>query len=172
MSEEEKNIENVKKGLDSLKDLKQEKAEEVIIPQETKKIEKNIDELGRSYATGKRKSSIARVWIKRGKGDIKINGSDLTDYFSRAVLRMVIESPFNKVDRKGEFDVIATVKGGGLSGQAGALRHGISRALVRFEPELRPSLKNEGFLTRDSRVVERKKYGKAKARRSFQFSKR
>ena len=102
----------------------------------------------------------------------KINGSQLTDYFGRAVLQMVIESPFNKVDRKGEFDVIATVKGGGLSGQAGALRHGISRALVKFEPELRSSLKSEGFLTRDSRVVERKKYGKAKARRSFQFSKR
>ncbi len=172
MSEEEKKVENVKKGLDSLKDLKDEKVEQDIVQVDSKKIDPRIDELGRAYSTGKRKSSIARVWIKRGKGEIKINGSQLTDYFGRAVLQMVIESPFNKVDRKGEFDVIATVKGGGLSGQAGALRHGISRALVKFEPELRSSLKSEGFLTRDSRVVERKKYGKAKARRSFQFSKR
>ncbi len=130
------------------------------------------DAQGRSYATGKRKDAVARVWIKPGSGKIEVNGKDQTEYFARPVLRMIIDQPFNMVDRAGQFDVICTVKGGGLSGQAGAVRHGISKALTLYEPELRPVLKKGGFLTRDSRVVERKKYGRAKARRSFQFSKR
>ncbi|HZT90019.1 MAG TPA: 30S ribosomal protein S9 [Stellaceae bacterium] len=130
------------------------------------------DALGRSYATGKRKNAVARVWIKPGNGKIEINGRDSPVYFARPVLRMLINQPFVLTDRLGQFDVWCTVKGGGLSGQAGAVRHGISRALTFYEPGLRPILKHGGFLTRDSRVVERKKYGKAKARRSFQFSKR
>ncbi len=130
------------------------------------------DNLGRSYATGRRKNAIARVWIKAGRGDIVVNGKRVGEYFARPVLRMLITQPFLVSDRYNQFDVFCTVNGGGLSGQAGALRHGISRALTYFEPDLRPILKTAGFLTRDSRVVERKKYGKAKARRSFQFSKR
>jgi small subunit ribosomal protein S9 len=130
------------------------------------------DELGRSYATGKRKNAVARVWIKPGTGKIEVNGRDSPVYFARPVLRMLINQPFVVTDRLGQFDVWCTVQGGGLSGQAGAVRHGISRALTFYEPGLRPVLKHGGFLTRDSRVVERKKYGKAKARRSFQFSKR
>ena len=131
-----------------------------------------IDELGRSYATGRRKNASARVWIKRGTGRVTVNGKDINTYFARPVLQMLLAQPFQTVEREGEFDVMATVVGGGLSGQAGAVRHGISRALTHFEPGLRPALKAGGFLTRDPRVVERKKYGKAKARRSFQFSKR
>lgn len=134
--------------------------------------EPQIDELGRSYSTGRRKNAIARVWVKRGSGKIIINGKDHSVYFARPVLRMVINQPMQVTGRETEFDVIATVKGGGLSGQAGAVRHGIATALTRFEPALRPVLKPYGYLTRDSRVVERKKYGRAKARRSFQFSKR
>ena len=130
------------------------------------------DAQGRSYATGKRKDAVARVWIMPGSGKITVNRRTLDRYFARAVLRMVINQPFEAADRTDQFDVFCTVAGGGLSGQAGALRHGISKALTLYEPELRPVLKNGGFLTRDSRVVERKKYGKAKARRSFQFSKR
>jgi small subunit ribosomal protein S9 len=130
------------------------------------------DELGRSYATGKRKNAVARVWIKPGNGKIEVNGRDSPVYFARPVLRMLLNQPFVVTDRLGQFDVWCTVKGGGLSGQAGAVRHGISKALMFYEPGLRPVLKHGGFLTRDSRVVERKKYGKAKARRSFQFSKR
>ncbi len=130
------------------------------------------DALGRSYATGRRKNAVARVWVKPGKGDMQINGKPVGRYFARPVLRMLISQPFLVTDRYQQFDVFATVVGGGLSGQAGALRHGISRALTYFEPGLRPVLKKAGFLTRDPRVVERKKYGKAKARRSFQFSKR
>src|SRR4051794_26160778 len=130
------------------------------------------DELGRSYATGKRKNAIARVWIKPGNGKIEVNGRDSPVYFARPVLRMLINQPFVVTDRLGQFDVFCNGPGGGLSGQAGAVRHGISRALTFYEPGLRPVLKHGGFLTRDSRVVERKKYGKAKARRSFQFSKR
>ena len=130
------------------------------------------DEFGRSYATGKRKDAVARVWVKPGKGAMEINGKPAARYFARPVLRMLISQPFLVADRYQQFDVMATVAGGGLSGQAGALRHGISRALTNYEPELRPILKKAGFLTRDPRVVERKKYGKAKARRSFQFSKR
>ena len=130
------------------------------------------DEFGRSYATGKRKNAVARVWIKPGNGKIEVNGRDSPTYFARPVLRMLLNQPFVVTDRLGQFDVWCTVKGGGLSGQAGAVRHGISRALIFYEPGLRPILKHGGFITRDSRVVERKKYGKAKARRSFQFSKR
>ena len=130
------------------------------------------DALGRSYATGRRKNAIARVWVKPGKGEIIINGRKAPVYFARPVLRMLITQPFLVADRYNQFDVFCTVKGGGLSGQAGAVRHGISRALTHFEPELRGILKAAGFLTRDSRMVERKKYGKPKARRSFQFSKR
>src|SRR5437764_6701415 len=135
-------------------------------------VEPKRDEFGRSYATGKRKNAIARVWIKPGNGKIEVNGRDSPVYFARPVLRMLINQPFVITDRLGQFDVWCTVTGGGLSGQAGAVRHGISRALTFYEPGLRPTLKHGGFLTRDSRIVERKKYGKAKARRSFQFSKR
>jgi small subunit ribosomal protein S9 len=130
------------------------------------------DEFGRSYATGKRKNAVARVWIRPGNGKIEINDRDSPVYFARPVLRMLLNQPFVVTDRLGQFDVWCTVAGGGLSGQAGAVRHGISKALTYYEPGLRPVLKHGGFLTRDSRVVERKKYGKAKARRSFQFSKR
>ncbi|MFC0409370.1 30S ribosomal protein S9 [Roseomonas elaeocarpi] len=130
------------------------------------------DAQGRSYATGRRKNAIARVWIKPGKGEIVINGKPQATYFARPVLRMLLAQPFLVADRYQQFDVICTVVGGGLSGQAGAVRHGLSRALTYYEPGLRPILKKAGFLTRDPRVVERKKYGKAKARRSFQFSKR
>ncbi|MFQ6016830.1 MAG: 30S ribosomal protein S9 [Kiloniellaceae bacterium] len=130
------------------------------------------DALGRAYATGKRKNAVARVWIKPGGGRITVNGRDWEAYFARPVLRMVINQPFTAVDRADQFDVMCTVKGGGLSGQAGAVRYGISKALLAYEPELRPVLKQGGFLTRDARVVERKKYGRRKARRSFQFSKR
>jgi small subunit ribosomal protein S9 len=135
-------------------------------------VEPKIDAQGRSYATGKRKNAIARVWIKPGPGKIIVNGRELETYFARPVLRMVINQPFAVTEREGQYDVMCTVKGGGLSGQAGAVKHGISKALTYYEPALRGSLKKEGFLTRDSRVVERKKYGRKKARRSFQFSKR
>lgn len=134
--------------------------------------EPKIDAQGRAYATGKRKNAIAKVWIKPGKGTITINGRDQEIYFARPVLRMMIAQPLQVTDRLGQFDVIVSVEGSGLSGQAGAIRHGLSKALTYYEPALRPVLKPHGFLTRDSRVVERKKYGKAKARRSFQFSKR
>ncbi|HBK07437.1 MAG TPA: 30S ribosomal protein S9 [Acetobacteraceae bacterium] len=136
------------------------------------KREPKRDELGRSYATGRRKESTARVWIKPGKGEIMVNGKKVVQYFARPVLRMLLTQPFLVADRYNQFDVFCTVSGGGLSGQAGAVRHGISRALTYYEPDLRSILKVAGFLTRDSRAVERKKYGKAKARRSFQFSKR
>ena len=135
-------------------------------------IKSKVDDLGRSYATGRRKDSTARVWVKRGNGKISINGKKMNDYFFRPVLQMQLNHVFEIAKREQQYDVIATVKGGGLSGQAGAVRHGISKALSFFEPELRTSLKSAGLLTRDSRTVERKKYGKAKARKSFQFSKR
>jgi len=131
-----------------------------------------IDQLGRSYATGRRKNAVARVWIKRGPGKITVNGKDFQAYFARPVLQMLIKQPLVTAQRDGQIEVYCTVTGGGLSGQAGAVRHGLSRALTLFEPDLRPVLKKGGFLTRDSRVVERKKYGHAKARRSYQFSKR
>ena len=130
------------------------------------------DDLGRAYATGKRKDAVARVWIKPGSGKVSVNGKDQDAYFARPVLRLILRQPMQIAGVEGEFDVVATVKGGGLTGQAGAVKHGISKALQLYEPSLRSALKAAGFLTRDSRVVERKKYGKRKARRSFQFSKR
>ncbi|MBI4184881.1 MAG: 30S ribosomal protein S9 [Proteobacteria bacterium] len=141
-------------------------------PAEAPLPEPRIDALGRAYATGKRKNAVARVWLKLGAGKITVNGREIATYFARPTLRMVINQPLQAANRAGQFDVMCTVTGGGLSGQAGAVRHGISRALSLFEPALRPTLKKGGFLTRDARVVERKKYGKRKARRSFQFSKR
>tara|TARA_Y100001970_G_scaffold150703_1_gene184722 strand:+ start:199 stop:690 length:492 start_codon:yes stop_codon:yes gene_type:complete len=162
--EDQENKEEIK----SFEDLGQSEniENDIIIP------EKEVDDLGRSYATGKRKDAVARVWLKQGPGNIIINGKSSDDYFARPVLRMLINQPLVASDRKEQFDVICSVTGGGLSGQAGAVRHGISKALVLFEPELKKILKSGGFLTRDSRVVERKKYGRRKARRSFQFSKR
>ncbi|MCE2842718.1 MAG: 30S ribosomal protein S9 [Novosphingobium sp.] len=134
--------------------------------------EKEVDAQGRAYATGRRKDAVARVWIKPGSGKVIINGRDQSVYFARPTLRLVIDQPFQVAERAGQYDVIATVKGGGLSGQAGAVKHGIAQALTKFEPVLRGVVKAAGFLTRDSRAVERKKYGRAKARKSFQFSKR
>ena len=134
--------------------------------------EQQLDKHGRAYATGRRKDAVARVWLKPGSGKIQVNGRDQEVYFARPTLRLVINQPFGLTERAGQYDVIATVKGGGLSGQAGAVLHGIAQALSRYEPALRTAVKRAGFLTRDSRVVERKKYGRAKARRSFQFSKR
>lgn len=134
--------------------------------------EQQLDKHGRAYATGRRKDAVARVWLKPGSGKIEVNGRDQETYFARATLRLVINQPFDVADRAGQYDVVATVKGGGLSGQAGAVKHGIAQALSRYEPALRTAVKQAGFLTRDPRVVERKKYGRAKARRSFQFSKR
>jgi small subunit ribosomal protein S9 len=134
--------------------------------------EQELDQYGRAYATGRRKDATARVWLKPGKGKIIVNGRDQEVYFARPTLRLVINQPFAITEREGQYDVIATVRGGGLSGQAGAVKHGISQALTKYEPALRSTVKSAGFLTRDSRVVERKKYGRAKARRSFQFSKR
>ena len=134
--------------------------------------EQQLDKYGRAYATGRRKDAVARVWLKPGTGKIEVNGRDQSIYFARPTLRLVINQPFGVTEREGQYDVVATVKGGGLSGQAGAVKHGIAQALSRYEPALRTAVKREGFLTRDPRVVERKKYGKAKARRSFQFSKR
>jgi small subunit ribosomal protein S9 len=140
-------------------------------PQAPKYVQK-LDKAGRAYATGKRKNAVARVWIKPGGGGVTINERPVETYFARPVLRMLIQQPLVAANRNGQYDVVCTVSGGGLSGQAGAVRHGISKALTSYEPDLRPVLKRGGFLTRDPRVVERKKYGKAKARRSFQFSKR
>ena len=134
--------------------------------------EQQLDKQGRAYATGRRKDAVARVWLKPGSGKITINGRDQEVYFARPTLRLVINQPFGVASRDGQYDVVCTVKGGGLSGQAGAVKHGIAQALTRYEPALRSPVKAAGFLTRDSRAVERKKYGKAKARRSFQFSKR
>jgi small subunit ribosomal protein S9 len=134
--------------------------------------EQELDKQGRAYATGRRKDAVARVWIKPGSGKITVNGREQEVYFARPTLRLVINQVFGLTDRTGQYDVVATVKGGGLSGQAGAVKHGIAQALSKFEPTLRPTVKAAGFLTRDSRVVERKKYGRAKARKSFQFSKR
>tara|TARA_Y100001970_G_scaffold28025_1_gene34305 strand:- start:1752 stop:2243 length:492 start_codon:yes stop_codon:yes gene_type:complete len=162
--EEQENTEEIKSFEDLSKTEKNEN--DMILP------EKEVDDFGRSYATGKRKDAVARVWLKQGPGNITINGKSSEDYFARPVLRMLINQPLVASERKEQFDVVCSVTGGGLSGQAGAVRHGISKALVLFEPELKKVLKSGGFLTRDSRVVERKKYGRRKARRSFQFSKR
>ena len=152
-------------GFDALKGMGTQ-AEETIVR------EPKIDSQGRAYATGKRKNAVARVWIKPGHGKITINDKDYSAYFARPVLQMLLQQPLNAAKRNDQYDIVATVAGGGLSGQAGAVRHGISKALTYFEPELRSVLKKGGFLTRDSRTVERKKYGRMKARRSFQFSKR
>ena len=155
--------------LSSLQDLKAATA----APQsEAPQYSQKLDKQGRAYATGKRKDAVARVWIKPGSGKIEVNGRPVEVYFARPVLRMILRQPLEVAGRATQYDLMVTVAGGGLSGQAGAVRHGLSRALTHFEPELRPALKREGFLTRDPRTVERKKYGKKKARRSFQFSKR
>ena len=161
-----------KKSLEDLKELKEN--DEVVDQVTSEKTDASPvkDDLGRSYATGKRKDAVARVWLKKGAGVVLVNGKDMGKYFARPVLQMLVNQPFSVAKVEGEFDIKATVKGGGLSGQAGALKHGISKALSLYEPTLRPLLKNAGFITRDSRVVERKKYGKPKARRRFQFSKR
>jgi small subunit ribosomal protein S9 len=156
------------KSLGDLAQLKGEGGEAAAAPVHQQK----LDAHGRAYATGKRKNAIARVWIKRGSGKIVVNTKTVEVYFARPVLQMLLRQPLEKAQRATQYDVIATVAGGGLSGQAGAVRHGIAKALTYYEPDLRKVLKPEGFLTRDSRVVERKKYGRAKARRSFQFSKR
>lgn len=141
--------------------------EPVVEPQKPK-----LDDLGRAYATGRRKDAVARVWVKGGSGKFTVNGKEMGAYFARPTLQMIINQPFQVINQLGQYDVMCTVTGGGLSGQAGAVRHGLSRALTLYDPNLRPVLKSGGFLTRDDREVERKKYGKAKARRSFQFSKR
>ncbi|WP_374547524.1 30S ribosomal protein S9 [Rhodoblastus sp.] len=155
--------------LSSLQDLKGANAAPA--PEAPVHVQK-LDKLGRAYATGKRKNAVARVWVKPGTGKVTVNGRELDTYFARPVLRMIVQQPLGVAQRENQFDVMVTVAGGGLSGQAGAVRHGLSKALTYYEPGLRSALKKEGFLTRDSRVVERKKYGKRKARRSFQFSKR
>ena len=155
--------------INSLADLKGSAS--AAVPEAPKHVQK-LDKLGRAYATGKRKNAIAKVWIKPGSGKIVVNGRALEVFFARPVLRMVLTQPLQLVDRMTQYDIMVSVNGGGLSGQAGAVRHGLSKALTYYEPALRPSLKKEGFLTRDSRIVERKKFGRAKARRSFQFSKR
>jgi small subunit ribosomal protein S9 len=155
--------------LSSLADLNQAA---VAAAAEAPKYEQKLDKYGRAYATGKRKNAVARVWIKPGSGKVTVNGRDIEVYFARPVLRMILQQPLAVAKRTGQYDLVVSVAGGGLSGQAGAVRHGLAKALTHYEPELRASLKKEGFLTRDSRVVERKKYGKRKARRSFQFSKR
>ncbi|MGI9414215.1 MAG: 30S ribosomal protein S9 [Hyphomicrobiales bacterium] len=156
----------------SLEDLGEAMGGEVAAEAEPVMREPKIDAQGRSYATGKRKNAVARVWIKPGNGKVTVNGREFETYFARPVLRMVLQQPIVAAERVDQYDVVCTVSGGGLSGQAGAVRHGIARALTYYEPGLRTVLKRGGFLTRDSRVVERKKYGRAKARRSFQFSKR
>jgi len=170
MAEEVKTLEDLKEAIEGRAsagaDRKVEPQPQAALP------EPKIDKHGRAYATGRRKNAIARVWIKPGAGRITVNGRDVEAYFARPVLRMIIKQPFDTAQRTSQYDVVCTVTGGGLSGQAGAVRHGISRALTNFEPNLRGVLKKGGFLTRDSRAVERKKYGRAKARRSFQFSKR
>ena len=166
MAEQARSLEDLKSA------LKQADAPVVADAEEAVQAEPKIDEFGRAYATGKRKNAIARVWIKPGNGKITVNGREQEKFFARPVLRMLLQQPFEAADRTYQYDVVATVTGGGLSGQAGAVRHGISKALTYYEPGLRAVLKAGGFMTRDSRVVERKKYGRKKARKSFQFSKR
>jgi len=163
MAEEIKSLEELNAAVDGTAAA----VEELVAPREPVR-----DELGRSYATGKRKDAVSRVWIKPGSGKVMVNGKDMTEYFARPVLQMILRQPFQVAGVEDQFDVTATVKGGGLSGQAGAVKHGISKALQLYDPSLRGALKAAGFLTRDSRVVERKKFGRRKARRSFQFSKR
>ena len=171
MAEEKRTLEGLKDALEGASNEAQTPATPVA-EEQVVAAEPQIDAQGRSYATGKRKNAIARVWIKPGSGKVTVNGRDQEIYFARPVLRMILNQPLEAAERKNQFDVVCTVKGGGLSGQAGAVRHGISKALTYYEPALRAALKPGGFLTRDSRVVERKKYGRKKARKSFQFSKR
>ncbi len=168
MSTDKQTLEDLKDVMDGTNAT----AQAGVVAEDAPLPEPKIDDLGRAYATGKRKNSIARVWIKPGNGKITVNGRDQDVYFARPVLRLIIRQPFEAAGRVDGYDVVCTVKGGGLSGQAGAVRHGISKALTYYEPALRSVLKAGGFMTRDSRVVERKKYGKKKARKSFQFSKR
>jgi small subunit ribosomal protein S9 len=172
MADETTTLENLKEAMEGASEAKaaQSPAAPEAAPQAP--VEPKLDQFGRAYATGKRKDAVARVWLKPGSGKIIVNGKDYNVYFARPVLQMILQQPLEASERKDQFDIMCTVAGGGLSGQAGAIRHGISKALTYFEPGLRPVLKKGGFLTRDSRVVERKKYGRAKARRSFQFSKR
>jgi small subunit ribosomal protein S9 len=167
MNEEIKSLDDLKAAVGVVAETDGEPAEETVVVRVPVR-----DALGRSYATGKRKDAVARVWVKPGHGKVVVNGKEMAKYFARPVLQMVIGQPFTVANVADQFDVMCTVAGGGLSGQAGAVKHGISKALCVYDPELRPALKAAGFLTRDSRVVERKKYGKRKARRSFQFSKR
>ena len=172
MTDEIKSLDELKAAVGAAEGVGEGAGEETPVQEGPIVREPVRDELGRSYATGKRKNAVARVWVKPGSGRITVNGKEMAEYFARPVLQMLIGQPFKVANVAGQFDVMATVKGGGLSGQAGAVRHGISKALQLYEPSLRPALKAAGFLTRDSRVVERKKYGKPKARKSFQFSKR
>lgn len=167
MADQVNSLEDLAQVAESAGVVVENATETVVAPREPVR-----DNLGRSYATGKRKDAVARVWIKPGSGKVTVNGKDQSEYFARPVLQMILKQPFSVAGVDGQFDVMATVKGGGLSGQAGAVKHGISKALQLYDPSLRGALKAAGFLTRDSRVVERKKYGKRKARRSFQFSKR
>lgn len=175
MAEETTTLENLKDAMEGAAAAAAPEATEGTgAPQVTPQapVEPKLDQFGRAYATGKRKDAVARVWLKPGSGKIVVNGKEYEKYFARPVLQMILQQPITAADRSGQFDINCTVAGGGLSGQAGAIRHGISKAMTYFEPSLRPALKAGGFLTRDSRVVERKKYGRAKARKSFQFSKR
>ncbi|RGP41912.1 37S ribosomal protein S9, mitochondrial [Altererythrobacter insulae] len=172
---DEKNTETVS-DLADLKDIAADAPEgdaaEIAAVADVPLREQELDQYGRAYATGRRKDAVARVWLKPGSGKVTVNGRDQEVYFARPTLRLIINQPFAITEREGQYDIVATVRGGGLSGQAGAVKHGISQALTKYEPALRATVKAAGFLTRDSRVVERKKYGRAKARRSFQFSKR
>ena len=172
MAEENNTVSDLADLKDIAGDTPDADAAEIAQNPETPLREQELDQHGRAYATGRRKDAVARVWLKPGKGTITINGKDQETYFARPTLRLILNQPFGITEREGQYDIIATVRGGGLSGQAGAVKHGISQALTRYEPALRSTVKAAGFLTRDSRVVERKKYGRAKARRSFQFSKR
>lgn len=175
---DEKNPKEASETVSDLADLKDIAADApegdaVVIAESTAPLrEQELDGQGRAYATGRRKDAVARVWLKPGTGKITVNGREQEVYFARPTLRLIINQPFAITEREGQYDIVATVRGGGLSGQAGAVKHGISQALTKYEPALRATVKAAGFLTRDSRVVERKKYGRAKARRSFQFSKR
>ncbi len=175
MVTEENGQKNTVSDLSDLKDIAGDAPESdaAVVAENTAPLrDQELDKQGRAYATGRRKDAVARVWVKPGTGKVTVNGRDQEVYFARPTLRLIINQPFAITEREGQYDVVATVKGGGLSGQAGAVKHGISQALSKYEPALRPTVKAAGFLTRDSRVVERKKYGRAKARRSFQFSKR
>ena len=175
MAEEKKTLEDLKDvvvAAEAEAAVEASEDGETVVASDAPVYVQKLDAQGRAYATGKRKDAVARVWIKPGSGKMSINGRDQETYFARPVLRLIINQPWVVAERAGQFDVVCTVKGGGLSGQAGAVKHGISKALTHYEPALRGVLKKAGFLTRDSRVVERKKYGRAKARRSLQFSKR